>query len=188
MNTILTVDLYGTALVIEEFGKVIAEGGSGIIISSQSGHRLHALRPQENEQLATAPTEELLSLPFLQNLSNTLLAYQYSKRGNVLRVAGQCDKWSERGARLNSISPGIIITPLARDELQGPRGDGYRKMLTQCPARRAGTPDEVGDLAAYLMSDKAQFITGSDFLMDGGATASYYFGKLRYLQQGMGTS
>ncbi|MBQ9536318.1 MAG: SDR family oxidoreductase [Desulfovibrionaceae bacterium] len=184
VEQILKVDLYGTAVVIEEFGKVIAEGGSGLIISSQSGHRLPALSPEENAKLATAPTEELLHLPFLQGLTNTLLAYQYSKRGNVLRVAGQCSMWSERGARLNAISPGIIITPLARDELKGPRGEGYRKMLAQCPCKRAGTPDEVGDLAAYLMSDKAQFITGSDFLIDGGATASYFYGNLRYLQQG----
>ena len=190
VEAILKVDLYGTAVILEEFGKIIAEGGSGLVISSQSGHRLGPLTTEENDLLATTPTEKLLDLPLLQNVTSTLRAYQLSKRCNVLRVASECVKWAKRGARLNAISPGIIITPLANDELRGPRGEGYRTMLAKCPAGRAGTPDEVGDLAAFLMSDKAQFITGSDFLMDGGATASYWFGDLQYLRQksGQGTN
>ena len=167
---ILKVDLYGTAVLLEEFGKVIAAGGSGIIISSQSGHRLGALTPEENEQLATTPTD-------------TLKAYQYSKRCNVLRVMYEATRWGHRGATVNSISPGIIITPLANDELHGPRGEGYRKMLSLCPAGRAGSPDEVGDLAEFLMSHKGRFISGSDFLIDGGTTASYWFGDLQYLKE-----
>ena len=180
--TILKVDLYGTSLLLEEFGKVIAEGGSGIVISSQSGHRLPALPEEQNTALATAPTEELLSLPFIASITDTLKAYQYSKRCNVLRVMGEATRWGKRGATVNSISPGIIITPLANDELRGPRGEGYRKMLSLCPCRRAGTPDEVGDLAEFLMSSKGRWITGADFLIDGGTTASYFYGDLQYLK------
>jgi NAD(P)-dependent dehydrogenase (short-subunit alcohol dehydrogenase family) len=183
VSQILKVDLYGTAVLLEEFGKVIAAGGSGIIISSQSGHRLGALTPEENERLATTPTEELLDLPFLQGITDTLKAYQYSKRCNVLRVMYEATRWGHRGATVNSISPGIIITPLANDELHGPRGEGYRKMLSLCPAGRAGSPDEVGDLAEFIMSHKGRFISGSDFLIDGGTTASYWFGDLQYLKE-----
>ena len=182
VETILKVDLYGTSVLLEEFGKVIAEGGSGVVISSQSGHRLPALPEEQNAALATAPTEELLALPFLASITDTLKAYQYSKRCNVLRVMGEAPKWARRGATVNSISPGIIITPLANDELRGPRGDGYRRMIAGMPARRAGTPDEVGDLAEFLMSSRGRWITGADFLIDGGCTASYHYGELQYLK------
>ncbi|MGN1212181.1 MAG: SDR family oxidoreductase, partial [Candidatus Cryptobacteroides sp.] len=168
VEKILQVDLYGTSVLIEEFGKVVAEGGSCVIISSQSGHRLPALSLEENEALATAPVDELLELPFITSITDTLKAYQYSKRCNVLRVAGEACKWGKRGATINSISPGIIITPLANDELHGPRAEGYLKMIAGAPAKRAGTPDEVGDLAEFLMSSRGRFITGTDILIDGG--------------------
>ena len=178
--TIFKVDLYGTALVLEEFGNVIENGGSGVVISSQSGHRLPSLTPEEDKALATTPTEELLSLAILQSeaADNSLYAYQISKRGNSLRVKAEAVRWGKRGARINSISPGIIMTPLANDELSGPRGDGYRHMLELSSAGRAGTPDEVGVVGALLMGRDGAFITGSDFLMDGGATASYFYGEL----------
>ena len=178
--TILRVDLYGTALVLEAFGNVIAEGGSGIVIASQSGHRLPALTREQNSALATTAVEDLLTLPMLQpdNISDPLHAYQLSKRGNSLRVMAEAVRWGKRGARVNTISPGIIFTPLARDELNGPRGEGYRRMLDLCPAGRGGTPDEVGALAALLMGPEGTFITGSDFLMDGGVTAAYWYGDL----------
>lgn len=182
VETILKVDLYGTAVLLEEFGKVIGEGGSGIVISSQSGHRLGNIPPEESEQLAMTPTEALLSLPLIQGIDDTLKAYQYSKRCNVLRVMYEATAWGKRGAIINSISPGIIITPLANDELKGPRGDGYRTMLGLCPAGRAGTPDEVGELGEFLMSHKGRFMTGTDFLIDGGTTASYWYGELQYLK------
>jgi NAD(P)-dependent dehydrogenase (short-subunit alcohol dehydrogenase family) len=179
-ETILAVDLYGTALVLEEFGNVIASGGSGVVIASQSGHRLGALTAQQNEALALTPAEELLSLPFLQpdQVKDSLHAYQLSKRGNSLRVMAEAVRWGKRGARVNTISPGIVITPLAKDELTGPRGEGYRRMIELCPVGRAGTPDEVGAVGAMLMGPDGAFITGSDFLMDGGVTASYWFGEL----------
>jgi NAD(P)-dependent dehydrogenase (short-subunit alcohol dehydrogenase family) len=180
--TILQVDLYGTSVLLEEFGKIVAEGGTGIVISSQSGHRLPALPEDQNAALATAPTEELLSLPFIASISDTLKAYQYAKRCNVLRVMGEAPKWALRGATVNSISPGIVITPLANDELRGPRGEGYRRMIAGMPARRAGTPDEIGDLAEFLCSSRGRWITGADFLIDGGCTASYHYGELQYLK------
>jgi NAD(P)-dependent dehydrogenase (short-subunit alcohol dehydrogenase family) len=134
----------------------------------------------ENKDLATTPTEELLSLPFLQpeRVKDSLHAYQISKRGNSLRVMAEAVRWGKRGARLNTISPGIIMTPLAKDELTGPRGAGYRRMIEVCAAGRAGTPDEVGTVGALLMGSDGGFITGSDFLMDGGVTAAYWYGDL----------
>jgi NAD(P)-dependent dehydrogenase (short-subunit alcohol dehydrogenase family) len=178
--TILKVDLYGTALVLEEFGNVIAQGGAGVVIASQSGHRLGALTPEQNKALAITPTDELLALPMLQpdQVKDSLHAYQISKRGNSLRVMAEAVRWGKRGARVNTISPGIIITPLANDELKGPRGAGYRRMMELCAAGRAGTPDEVGNVGALLMGFNGAFITGSDFLMDGGVTAAYWFGDL----------
>ncbi|NJD34131.1 MAG: SDR family oxidoreductase [Betaproteobacteria bacterium] len=179
-ETILKVDLYGTALVLEEFGNIIARGGSGVVIASQSGHRLSALTADQAKALATTPIEELLGLPMLQmeRITDSLHAYQLSKRGNSLRVTAEAVRWGKRGARVNTISPGIIMTPLARDELSGPRGAGYRRMIELCTAGRAGSPDEVGNVAALLMGPDGTFITGSDFLMDGGVTAAYWFGDL----------
>jgi len=178
--TILAVDLYGTAVVLEEFGEVIAQGGAGVVIASQSGHRLGALTAAEDAALATTPADELLALPMLQpdNVKDSLHAYQLSKRGNSLRVMAEAVRWGKRGARVNTISPGIIFTPLAMDELTGPRGEGYRRMIALCPVGRGGTPDEVGTVGALLMGPEGGFITGSDFLMDGGVTAAYRFGDL----------
>lgn len=180
VTTILKVDMYGTALVLEAFGNVIERGGSGVVIASQSGHRLPPLSVEQNKALATTPVEDLLSLPLLQadQVKDTLHAYQISKRGNSLRVAAEAVRWGKREARINTISPGIIMTPLAKDELTGPRGEGYRRMIALSPAGRAGTPDEVASVAALLMGPDGGFITGSDFLMDGGVTASYWFGEL----------
>ena len=178
--TILLVDLYGTALVLEEFGNVIARGGAGVVIASQSGHRLPALTVEQDKALATAPVDELLALPILQpdQVTDSLRAYQIAKRANVLRVMAEAVRWGRRGARVNAISPGIILTPLAKDELTGPRGEGYRRMIAVCAAGRVGTPDEVGAVGALLMGPDGGFITGSDFLMDGGVTAAYWYGEL----------
>lgn len=178
--SILRVDLYGTALVLELFGDVIARGGAGIVIASQSGHRLAALTPEQDRALATTPTEELLALPMLapDRVTDPLNAYQISKRANSLRVKAEAVRWARRGARVNTISPGIIMTPLANDELAGPRGDSYRTMIRLSPAGRAGTPDEVATVGALLMGPDGAFITGSDVLMDGGVTASYFYGDL----------
>lgn len=178
---ILKVDLYGTAILLEEVGKIIAEGGVGVTISSQSGHRMPALTPEQDRALAMTPTEELLSLDFLQpdKIRDTLHAYQLAKRCNEKRTMYEAVRWGERGARINDIAPGIIVTPLAIDEFNGPRGDFYKNMFAKCPAGRPGTADEVADVAELLMSERAQFITGATFLVDGGATASFYYGPLQ---------
>ncbi|WP_160724703.1 SDR family oxidoreductase [Bacillus sp. USDA818B3_A] len=181
IETILKVDLYGTAVLLEEVGKVIAPGGVGVTISSQSGHRMPQLGVEIDEQLATTPTEELLSLEVLrpENIKDTLHAYQMAKRCNVKRVMFESIRWGEKDARINSISPGIIVTPLALDEFNGPRGEFYKNMFAKCPARRPGTADEVANVAELLMMPQGAFITGSDFLIDGGATASYFYGPLK---------
>ncbi len=181
IEAILKVDLYGTAVLLEEVGKVIKEGGVGVTISSQSGHRMPALSAEADEQLACTTTEELLDLEILkpENIKDTLHAYQMAKCCNEKRVMKEAVKWGERGARINSISPGIIVTPLAIDEFNGPRGDFYKNMFAKCPAGRPGTADEVANVAELLMGDKGAFITGADFLIDGGATASYFYGPLK---------
>ncbi|MCM1312753.1 MAG: SDR family oxidoreductase [Bacteroides sp.] len=180
IDTILKVDLYGTAVLFEEVGKVIKPGGTGVTISSQSGHRMPALTPEQDRLLATVPADELLSLDMLQpeNIADTLHAYQMAKRCNVKRVMAEAVRWGERGARINSISPGIIVTPLAIDEFNGLRGEFYKNMFAKCPAGRPGTADEVANVAELLMRPQGAFITGADFLIDGGATASYFYGPL----------
>ena len=181
IEAILNVDLYGTAVLLEEVGKVIEPGGVGVTISSQSGFRMKQLTPKEDEQLACTPTEELLNLDLLkvENIQDTLHAYQLAKRCNEKRVMAESVKWGEKGARINAIAPGIVVTPLAIDEFNGPREDFYKNMLASCPAGRPATADEIANVAELLMSDKGAFITGSTFLIDGGATASYYYGPLQ---------
>lgn len=181
VEQILKVDLYGTAVLLEEVGKVIVPGGVGVTISSQSGFRMPALTAEQDELLATTPTEELLTIDILQpeNVQDTLHAYQLAKRCNEKRVMAQAVEWGKRHARLNAIAPGIIVTPLALDEFNGPRGDFYKNMFAKCPAGRPGTADEIANVAELLMSEKGAFITGSTFLADGGATASYFYGELR---------
>lgn len=181
IEAILKVDLYGTAVLLEEVGKVIKMGGVGVTISSQSGWRMPALTPEQDELLATTPTKELLALDMLksENIRDTLHAYQMAKRCNEKRVMAESVKWGERGARLNDIAPGIIVTPLAMDEFNGPRGDFYKNMFAECPAGRPGTADEVANVAELLMGPAGAFITGSTILVDGGATASYFYGPLK---------
>lgn len=181
VETILKVDLYGTAVLLEEVGKVIKAGGTGVMISSQSGHRMAALGAETDEQLAVTPAEELLQLEVLKpaNIKDTLHAYQMAKRCNVKRVMAEAIKWGVKGARINSISPGIIVTPLALDEFNGPRGEFYKNMFAKCPAGRPGTADEVANVAELLLSQQGAFITGADFLIDGGATAAYFYGPLK---------
>ena len=176
IEAILRVDLYGTAMLLEEFGQVIADGGSGVVISSQSGYRMPALTAEQDALLATARADDLLALDFVKGVKDTLHAYQMSKRCNSLRVRGEAINWAKRGARINAISPGIIVTPLAHDELHGERAAFYQAMLKKMPAGRAGTPDEVAALAAHIMGPEGGFITGSDFLIDGGATANFFYG------------
>ena len=181
IETILKVDLYGTAVLLEEVGRVIAPGGASVTISSQSGWRMPALTPEQDALLALTPAEELLSLDFLhpENIRDTLHSYQLAKRCNEKRVMAQAVEWGKRGARLNDVAPGIVVTPLALDEFNGPRGNFYKNMFAKCPAGRPGTADEIANVAELLLSDRGAFISGSTFLIDGGATASYFYGPLR---------
>ena len=176
---ILTAELYGTALILEKFGDVITNRGAGIIISSHAGHRLPALYAAEDRQLAITPTEKLLNLPMLRYITDPVHAMQIAKRGNTLRVQAAAMTWGARGARINVISPGIIMTPMAREEFSGPAGGTYREMIEKSPAGRAGTPEEIGQLGAYLLSQDANFITGADFLIDGGVTSAWFYGGLQ---------
>ena len=181
VEAVLKVDLYGTAVLLEEVGKVITKGGAGVTISSQSGFRMPALTSEQDRKLAMTDPEEILGLDFLQpdQIRDSLHAYQLAKRCNEKRTMYEAVRWGERGARINDIAPGIIVTPLAIDEFNGPRGDFYTNMFAKSPAGRPGTADEIADVAELLMSERAQFITGSTFLIDGGATAAYYYGALQ---------
>lgn len=179
---IIKVDLYGTAVLFEEFGNVIAPGGSAVVIGSQSSHRLDvdAFTQSQADALATLSPEALLTLPLVQEVNDSLYAYQLSKRGNALRVMAEAVKWGKRGARINCISAGIVYTPLAYDELNSiDRGAFYQNMLAKSPAGRGATPDEIGALAEFLFGPNGTYITGSDFLIDGGATALFKYGELK---------
>lgn len=177
---IVRLDLFGTAVVLEEFGEAVAPGGAAVVIASQAGHRLPALPAEDDAALATTPADALMDLPLLQpeRLGDTLHAYELANRGKALRVRAEAVRWGRRGARVNALSPGVVMTPLSRRELEGPHGDGYRRLIEACPAGRAGTPDEVAAVAAFLLGREGAFLTGSDVLMDGGATAAYFHGEV----------
>jgi len=180
-EAILAVDLVGTALFLEEFGAVVAEGGAGIVISSMAGHMMPALEPSQDELLSNTPTDELLQLPLLGSttIPNSGAAYAMAKRANQLRVRSAAVLWGDRGARVNSISPGIILTPLAKEEMSGPGAAGYQAMIEKSAAGRVGTTDEVASVAAFLLGSDAAFITGADLLMDGGVIAALRAGRLQ---------
>lgn len=177
---VLEVDLYGAAVVFEEFEGVIAAGGAGLIISSMAGHMLPPLDHADEDALAFTPAEQLLALPMLseENIPDSMAAYCVAKKANHLRVRGCAMQWGTKGARVNSISPGIIATALARHELDSEIGDGYRAFIAASPAGRLASPDEVAVLANYLLGSDAGFVTGSDFLIDGGVIAAMRAGKV----------
>lgn len=177
-DRILAVDLYGVAVVLEEFGSVVADGGAGVVISSMAGHMGWNLPPEVEEALAHTPADELLQLPFLTAITDSGFAYGTSKRANHLRVQVESLRWAERGARINSISPGIIMTAMAQHEMASPVGAGYRAMIEASAAKRVGTPEEVASAAAYLLGPDAGFVTGSDLLIDGGVIAALRAGQL----------
>jgi NAD(P)-dependent dehydrogenase (short-subunit alcohol dehydrogenase family) len=181
-EAVLAVDLYGTAVVLEEFGTVIAPGGAGVHISSMAGHMPPPLDPETAHALAFTPVEELLALPVLapDAVPNSGAAYAISKQANHLRVQAAAVPWGDRGARVNCISPGIILTPLARDEMSGPGAEGYQRMIEVSAAGRVGTADEVATAAAFLLGPDAGFITGTDLLIDGGVIAALRAGRWQF--------
>lgn len=175
---IVALDLVATAVAIDVFSGVIARGGAGLVISSQAGHMMR-LSEEVERQLALTPTEELADLDFVKNdaVANPGIAYMVSKRANHLRVrTAAATSWGDRGARINTISPGIIVTPLAYDEFRA-AGEGYQAMIDASPARRAGTPDEIAAVGAFLLGEQASFITGTDLLVDGGVIAAISAGR-----------
>ncbi len=178
---ILAVDLAGTALVLEEFGQIIAPGGAAVVISSMAGHMQPPLDPAAERALASTPADELLALPILTPAAvpNSGAAYALAKRANHLRVQAAAVTWGDRGARVNTISPGIILTPLAREEMSGPGAAGYQDMINTSAAGRVGTTDEVATAAAYLLGPDAAFITGADLLIDGGVIAALRADRLQ---------
>lgn len=180
VRKLLEVDLYGSAVVFEEFGKVIASGGAGLIISSMAGHMMRPLPADDEHQLAHLPADQLLSLPCLQAeaVPNSMVAYMVAKRANFLRVQAEAVKWGERGARVNAISPGIVVTPLAAHELNSQIGHVYRGMVAASPSKRMAPPEEIAVAASFLLGPDAGFITGSDLLIDGGVIAAMRAGKL----------
>jgi len=179
-DRVLVVDLYGSAVVFEEFRRVIAPGGAGLVISSMAGHMLTPLSDEQNKALAFTPADELLNLPFLSGdaLPDSMVAYIMAKRANHLRVQAEAIAWGEKGARVNSMSPGIIMTPLAQHELNSPIGDGYRAMVAASPAKRMAPPEEIAVAASFLLGSDAGFVTGSDLRIDGGGIAAMFADKL----------
>lgn len=178
---VLEVDLYGTALVFEVLERVIAPGGAGLIISSMAGHMIPQLPPEQEQALAFTPADELLALPCLdaQAVPDSMTAYCLAKRANALRVRGAALAWGARGARINAISPGVVVTPLARHELASPTGDSYRAMVAASPAGRMAPPEEIAQACAFLLGPDAGFVTGTDLLIDGGVIAAMFAGKIQ---------
>ena len=179
-DRVLAVDLYGSAVVFEEFERVIAEGGSGLIVSSMAGHMMPSLPKEQNQALAFTPADDLPKLPFLgpDAVPNSMVAYIISKRANHLRVQASSISWGKRGARVNSISPGIVLTPLALHELNSPIGEMYKAMIEASPAKRLSSPDEIAVAANFLLGPDAGFVTGSDLLIDGGVISAMLAGLL----------
>jgi NAD(P)-dependent dehydrogenase (short-subunit alcohol dehydrogenase family) len=176
-EAILAVDLLGVALVLQEFGEVVAPGGSGVVIASMSGNLVPALPAEQEDALANAPTLELLDLDFVRRLTHPGYAYAIAKHANHIRVRAASVQWGRRGARINSISPGIISTPMGQFELASPLGDGMRAMIASSTTGRLGTPDDIASAAAFLLGPDASFITGTDLLVDGGAVAGIKAGS-----------
>lgn len=183
VDKVLAVDLYGTAVVFEEFGRVIAPGGAGLVVSSMAGHMGERLCADVEQALATTPADDLLALPCLsiKAVPNSMVGYIVAKRANILRVQAEAIRWGACGARVNAISPGIIATPLAQHELNSPIGDGYRAMIAASPAGRMAPPDEIAIAASFLLGPDAGFITGSELLIDGGVIAAMRAGLLGLL-------
>lgn len=177
-NAVMAVDLLGVALSIDEFGRVIEPGGAGVVIASMAGHLQPALDPEVERQLAATPTDELLGLQACSSITDSRLAYPFAKRANQIRVAAAAAAWGERGARINSISPGVISTAMGRLELSGESGGLIQAMVGNAGLRRIGTPDDIAAATQFLLGPAAAFITGTDLLVDGGVIAAIRTGTM----------
>jgi NAD(P)-dependent dehydrogenase (short-subunit alcohol dehydrogenase family) len=177
----IKLDLIGSAYALDAFGEVMAKDGAGILISSQTGYMLpQPLTNEEEYALTMTPADELAQLPMLQPnvIVNSGIAYIMSKRANQLRVRKAAIDWGKRGARINTISPGVVVTPLAYDEFRA-AGEGYQKMIEASAMHRVGNPAEIANAAQFLLSDQASFITGTDLLVDGGTIAAIKTGEYK---------
>jgi NAD(P)-dependent dehydrogenase (short-subunit alcohol dehydrogenase family) len=179
-EAILRVDLYGVAAVLATFGDIIAPDGAGVVIASMAGHMMGDLSSDQQKDLATASPDRLLSLPYLQpdHVFQPGHAYAVAKYANRLRVMAESVRWGQRGARLNSISPGVISTPMGREELSGDSGQVMRAMVDASGTARLGTPFDIANAAAFLLGPESTFITGTDVLVDGGVVAAIRAGAL----------
>ena len=171
-EAILEVDLLGVALVLDEFGAVVARGGAGVVIASMAGHMFPPLTAEQERALANNPPGELLQLEFISSIGDPNFAYPIAKQANHIRVRAASAHWGRRGARINSISPGIISTPMGQQELASPVGDGMRAMVAMSATGRLGTPEDIALATAFLLGPDASFITGTDLLVDGGVIAA----------------
>ena len=177
---ILSLDMVGTGYAVDAFGKVMAKGGAGLIISSQTGY-MYPIPYETEQEILNTPTEQLMELPFIKEVAmeNSGIAYMIAKRINHLQVMrGAATTWKERRARINTISPGVIVTPLAYDEFAA-AGEGYQRMIDASAAERTGTSDEIAEAGAFLLGEHAGFITGTDLLIDGGVIASIRTGAFK---------
>lgn len=177
-EAVLRVDLLGVALVLDAFGKIIAPGGAGVVVASMAGYLFPAFTAEQERALARTPADELLTLPYVSpdTVTDSALAYGLAKRANHIRVQAASTAWGLRGARVNSISPGCIATPMGHLELDSPVGDGIRSMVATSATGRLGTPDEIAAAVAFLLGPDAAFITGVDLLVDGGVVAALQSG------------
>jgi NAD(P)-dependent dehydrogenase (short-subunit alcohol dehydrogenase family) len=176
-EAILAVDLLGTALVLKEFGEVVAPGGAGVVIASMAGHMFPPLPPEQEKALAHNLPDQLLKLDFISSITDPNFAYPIAKQANHIRVRAASAHWGRRGARINSISPGIISTPMGQQELASPVGDGMRAMIAMSGTGRQGTPEDIASATAFLLGPDASFITGTDLLVDGGVIAAVKAGN-----------
>ena len=176
-EAILAVDLLGVALVLQDFGEIVAPGGAGVVIASMAGHMLPPLSAEKEHALAHNPPGELPQLDFISSITEPAFAYPIAKQANHIRVRAASAQWGRRGARINSISPGIISTPMGQQELASPLGDGMRAMVAMSGTGRTGTPDDIAAATAFLLGPDATFITGTDLLVDGGVIAAVKAGN-----------
>jgi NAD(P)-dependent dehydrogenase (short-subunit alcohol dehydrogenase family) len=177
-EAVLAVDLLGVALMIDEFGRVIEPGGAAVVIASMAGHMQPALDPAVVRQLASVPAEDLLGLEACSTITSSQMAYPFAKRANQIRVAAAAASWGERGARINSISPGVISTAMGRLELSSESGTLMRAMVDNSGLRRLGTPEDIAAATEFLLGPSSSFITGTDLLVDGGVIGAIQSGTI----------
>jgi NAD(P)-dependent dehydrogenase (short-subunit alcohol dehydrogenase family) len=178
-DLVLAVDLVGAAHVLDVFGRAVAPGGAGVVISSMAGHLVPPLAADVERQIVATPAGELAALPAGRlGVPDAGIAYAFAKAAVAVRVRAAAKAWGRAGARVNSISPGVIATPMGHMELAGSSGEFMRQMVASSATARLGTPDDIAAATEFLLSSRASFVTGTDLLVDGGAVAAVRSGQL----------